>query len=61
MMTTSSNTTRPNLLQRLQTIRLGRWCVILMPMLWLAAFFFIPFLVVFKISLSEAMIAVPPY
>jgi|TARA_R110001583_G_scaffold348_5_gene3136 putrescine transport system permease protein len=61
MITATTKTTRSNLLLRLQNIRLGRWLVILMPMLWLAAFFFIPFLVVFKISLSEAMIAVPPY
>ncbi|NLQ17119.1 ABC transporter permease subunit [Marinomonas sp. M1K-6] len=61
MITTTTNTTRLTLWQRLQGIRLGRWLVILVPMLWLAAFFFIPFLVVFKISLSEAMIAVPPY
>lgn len=61
MINAPTNTTQPTLLQRLQTMRLGRWFVILMPMLWLAAFFFIPFLVVFKISLSEAMIAVPPY
>ncbi|TYL46479.1 ABC transporter permease subunit [Marinomonas sp. IMCC 4694] len=63
MMTPSATveTSRPTLLKRLQSLRLGRWLVILMPMLWLAAFFFIPFLVVFKISLSEAMIAVPPY
>ena len=45
----------------LSNLRLGRTAVILVPMLWLAAFFFIPFLVVFKISLAEAMIAVPPY
>ena len=45
----------------LRELRLGRTAVILVPMLWLAAFFFIPFLVVFKISLAEAMIAVPPY
>ena len=63
MMTTtaSSDSTRLSVIQRLRQIRLGRWCVILIPMLWLAAFFFIPFLVVFKISLAEAMIAVPPY
>jgi putrescine transport system permease protein len=61
MIASDSNTTSPNLLRRLQSIRLGRWFVILIPMLWLAAFFFIPFLVVFKISLSESMIAVPPY
>jgi len=46
---------------RLSELRLGRVAVILVPMLWLAAFFFIPFLVVFKISLAEAVIAIPPY
>ncbi len=39
----------------------GRFSVISVPYLWLAIFFFIPFLVVFKISLSESAIAVPPY
>ncbi|WP_156489053.1 ABC transporter permease subunit [Marinomonas gallaica] len=63
MMTTSapSDSSRPSLFQRFKSRRLGRWLVIMVPMLWLAAFFFIPFLVVFKISLSEAMIAIPPY
>lgn len=42
-------------------IRWGRWAVIAAPMLWLGIFFFVPFLVVFKISLSETAIAVPPY
>ena len=31
------------------------------PTLWLGIFFFIPFLVVLKISLSQAAIAIPPY
>ena len=31
------------------------------PTLWLGIFFFIPFLVVLKISLSQATIAIPPY
>ena len=52
---------RRSLLSRFGDLRLGRTAVILIPMLWLAAFFFIPFLVVFKISLAEAAIAVPPY
>lgn len=56
-----SDSSRSSLLQRLQSLRLGRWLVIMVPMLWLAAFFFVPFLVVFKISLAEAMISVPPY
>ncbi|WP_421866260.1 ABC transporter permease subunit [Motiliproteus sp.] len=39
----------------------GRLAVIAVPMLWLAVFFFVPFLVVFKISLAETAIAIPPY
>ena len=45
----------------LKKIRWGRFSVISIPSLWLALFFFIPFLVVFKISLAESAIAVPPY
>jgi putrescine transport system permease protein len=41
--------------------RLGRWLVIAIPLLWLLVFFLIPFLVVSKISLSEPLIAQPPY
>jgi putrescine transport system permease protein len=50
-----------NLWNRLRTIKLGRNIVITIPSLWLGIFFFIPFLVVFKISLSESAIAIPPY
>ncbi len=39
----------------------GRALVIAVPFLWLLVFFLIPFLVVAKISLSEALIARPPY
>ncbi|CAN5693583.1 ABC transporter permease subunit [soil metagenome] len=39
----------------------GRALVIAVPVLWLVVFFLIPFLVVAKISLSEAAIARPPY
>jgi putrescine transport system permease protein len=35
--------------------------VILIPALWLAAFFLVPFLIVAKISLSQTAIALPPY
>jgi putrescine transport system permease protein len=35
--------------------------VVLAPYLWLVAFFFVPFLIVLKISLSETAIAQPPY
>ena len=39
----------------------GRALIIAVPTLWLLVFFLIPFLVVAKISLSEAAIARPPY
>jgi putrescine transport system permease protein len=39
----------------------GRALVIAVPLVWLLIFFLIPFLVVAKISLSEAAIARPPY
>ena len=39
----------------------GRGLVIAVPLIWLMLFFLIPFLVVAKISLSEAAIARPPY
>ena len=35
--------------------------VIIVPYLWLFAFFLVPFLIVFKISLSTTAIAMPPY
>jgi putrescine transport system permease protein len=35
--------------------------VILVPYLWLLVFFLVPFLIVFKISLSTTAIAMPPY
>jgi putrescine transport system permease protein len=37
--------------------RLALWA----PLLWLIVFFFVPFLIVIKISLSQTAIAVPPY
>ncbi|WP_375058530.1 putrescine ABC transporter permease PotH [Zobellella sp. DQSA1] len=42
-------------------LRLGRSLVIALPYTWLLLFFLIPFLIVFKISLSEAALAIPPY
>jgi putrescine transport system permease protein len=39
----------------------GRALVVAVPLLWLLVFFLVPFLVVAKISLSEAAIARPPY
>ena len=35
--------------------------VILVPYLWLLLFFLVPFVIVFKISLSQTAIAMPPY
>ncbi len=39
----------------------GKGLVISIPTLWLLIFFLVPFLVVFKISFSEALLARPPY
>ncbi|WP_082733742.1 ABC transporter permease subunit [Polycladidibacter hongkongensis] len=38
-----------------------RWLVIAVPFLWLLVFFLAPFLMVFKISLSGQVLAIPPY
>src|SRR5690606_25483416 len=35
--------------------------VSIVPYVWLALFFLIPFVIVFKISLSQTAIAIPPY
>jgi len=35
--------------------------VIILPYLWLLVFFLVPFIIVFKISLSQTAIAMPPY
>jgi putrescine transport system permease protein len=39
----------------------GARLIVLVPYLWLVAFFLLPFLIVLKISLSETAIAQPPY
>src|SRR5262249_9436369 len=39
----------------------GARAVVWIPYLWLIVFFLIPFVIVFKISLSQTAIAVPPY
>jgi putrescine transport system permease protein len=41
--------------------RSGRAFVVLIPYLWLAFFFLVPFLIVFRISLSDDVLAQPPY
>ncbi|MFN3549743.1 MAG: ABC transporter permease subunit [Mesorhizobium sp.] len=40
---------------------IGNRLVIIVPYLWLLVFFLVPFLIVFKISLSTTAIAMPPY
>ena len=63
--TSTSNSRLPGgrtLGKLLQRFGVGsRGLVIAIPVLWLLVFFLIPFLVVAKISLSEAAIARPPY
>ncbi|MGP7734079.1 putrescine ABC transporter permease PotH [Oceanimonas smirnovii] len=39
----------------------GRRLVIALPYTWLLLFFLVPFLIVFKISLSQAALSIPPY
>jgi putrescine transport system permease protein len=39
----------------------GRVLIVLVPYLWLAFFFLVPFLIVLKISLSDDVLAQPPY
>src|SRR6185437_8064859 len=40
---------------------LRRGAVLALPYLWLLLFFLVPFLIVLKISLAEAVIGMPPY
>jgi putrescine transport system permease protein len=39
----------------------ARWLVVAVPYVWLLLFFVVPFLIIFKISLSDTAIAIPPY
>src|SRR5437764_8357987 len=39
----------------------GQKLVLLVPYLWLVAFFLVPFLIVLKLSLSHMALAQPPY
>ncbi|KZL09474.1 Putrescine transport system permease protein PotH [Pseudovibrio axinellae] len=39
----------------------GRFALICLPYFWLSVFFLIPFVIVARISLSEAAVAIPPY
>jgi putrescine transport system permease protein len=38
-----------------------RWLIVIIPYLWLGFFFLVPFFIVFKISLSDLAISMPPY
>ncbi len=51
---------RPALASRVVSAISGR-LVIVIPYLWLLVFFLVPFVIVFKISLSQTAIAMPPY
>ncbi len=39
----------------------ARWLVVIIPYIWLLLFFFAPFFIIVKISLSDQAIAMPPY
>jgi putrescine transport system permease protein len=39
----------------------GRWLVLALPYFWMGLFFLLPFLILLRISFSEARIGVPPY
>jgi putrescine transport system permease protein len=45
----------------IKRMQLGRRAVIAFPLVWLTLFFLLPFALVLKISLSESVIAIPPY
>jgi putrescine transport system permease protein len=42
-------------------LRIGQGAVAALPLLWLALFFGLPFLIIARISFSEAVIGLPPY
>lgn len=42
-------------------MNLGRRILILIPYMWLLALFLVPFVIIFKISLSDMAISIPPY
>ena len=46
---------------RIDSVRLGRRLVVAVPYLWLLALFLVPFVIVFRISLSDVAMARPPY
>ena len=42
-------------------MNMRRFALIAVPYFWLLALFLVPFLIVFKISLSDTALAIPPY
>jgi putrescine transport system permease protein len=58
--TAASGAAVPSALSRALQAVVGR-LVIIVPYLWLLVFFLAPFIIVFKISLSQTAIAMPPY
>ncbi|PLX36083.1 MAG: putrescine/spermidine ABC transporter permease [Hyphomicrobiales bacterium] len=54
----SADATTPHSLTKKSALR---WLVVGIPYVWLLVFFLAPFFIVFKISLSEVAIAMPPY
>src|SRR5262245_3279582 len=56
-----TNTTPDNRANKSLATPWQQWLVVLVPYLWLATFFLLPFAIVIKISLSETAIAQPPY
>lgn len=44
-----------------QKRNLSNWTVVVTPYIWLVVFFLFPFLIVLKISLSQTVLAQPPY
>ena len=44
-----------------QNINWGKWLIISIPMLWLSLFFLLPFFIIFTLSFSEVIRAMPPY
>ncbi|MDV7103656.1 putrescine ABC transporter permease PotH [Vibrio sp. TH_r3] len=49
------------ILNSIRNIPFSRYLVMAIPYSWLLLFFLLPFLFVFKISLAEAELAIPPY
>lgn len=50
-----------SILSLLRSRFIGRWALISLPFAFLLFFFLVPFVIVFKISLSQIVIAIPPY